>query len=87
MVPATRVISLGRVFVTKRLHELIDSGGTQGQINERVAGLMDCIITDIERIGSDHEKRLRFIERTVNYALGIVGGISAILYLVKVLKG
>jgi hypothetical protein len=73
--------------VTKRLHELIDSGGNQNQINERVAGIMDGIMKDIERIGSDHEKRLRFMERTINYALGTIGGISAILYLIKVLKG
>lgn len=72
--------------MTKRLHELIDSGAEQPVINERVAGLIDGIVKDLDRIGTDHEKRLRFIERTVSYALGSVGAISAVLYLISVLK-
>ena len=87
MVSAASLFALGRLFVTKRLHELIDSGGTQGQINERIAGLIDGVVKDLERVGSDHEKRIRFIERTVNYALGAIGCISAMLYLIKILKG
>lgn len=72
--------------MTKRLHELIDSGAHQPVINERIAGLMDGMVKDLERIGGDHEKRIRFIERTVSYALGSVGAISAVLYLISMLK-
>jgi len=68
--------------VTEQLHKLIDSKATQSVINERIAGLME----GLARVGSDHERRLRFIERTVNYALGAAGMISAILYLISVIK-
>lgn len=51
-------------------------------INERVAGLLE----GLKNVGSDHEKRIRWIERTVNYALGAIGLLSAILYLIKVLQ-
>lgn len=72
--------------VTEQLHKLIDGGGKQSVINERIAGLLESHGKDLVRIGTDHEKRLRFLERTVNYALGIVGAISAALYLISVLK-
>jgi hypothetical protein len=35
---------------------------------------------------TDHEKRIRFLERTINYALGVAGAISAILYIISVFK-
>lgn len=73
--------------MTRQLHHLIDSNAPQPVINERIAGLIEAQNRDIERIGTDHEKRIRFLERTVNYALGLVGAISAILYLISVFKG
>ena len=68
--------------MTDRMHNLIDGGADQPVINERVAGLMD----GLARIGTDHEKRIRFLEKTVNYALGAIGLLSAILYLISILK-
>lgn len=41
---------------------------------------------DIARIGTDHEKRIRFMERSISWALGFIGAISAILYLISVFK-
>lgn len=68
--------------MTEQLHRLIDGGAQQSVINERVAGLLE-----IEKaVRMDHEKRIRFLERTVSYALGSIGAISAILYLISVLK-
>ncbi len=68
--------------MTEQLHRLIDKGADQPVINERVAGLLEGV-----KIGlTDHEKRLRFLERTIAYALGAVGMISAILYLISVIK-
>lgn len=72
--------------MTEQLHRLIDGGAPQPVINERVAGLMEKMKDDIARIGSDHEKRIRFIERSINWTLGFVGAISAVLYLVSVFK-
>jgi len=68
--------------MTEQLHRLIDNGAEQSVINERVAGLIEVIRTAAQ----DHEKRIRFIERTVSYSLGVIGTISAILYLISVLK-
>ncbi len=66
---------------------MIDTGASQNVINERMAGLMEQNKQSIERIGTDHEKRLRYLERTVAWALGGIGVISAILMLAsKVLK-
>ena len=73
-------------LMTEQLHRLIDGGATQPVINERVAGLLETMKNDISRVGSDHEKRLRFLERTVSYALGSRGAISALLYLISVFK-
>lgn len=72
--------------MTERLHSLIDGGADQQVINERIAGLMDGVVKDITRIGTDHERRIRFLERTVSYALGSIGAISAVLYLISVFK-
>lgn len=68
--------------MTEQLHRLIDGGAPQPVINERVAGLLE----QEKAARMDHEKRIRFLERTVSYALGMVGAISAILYLISVLK-
>lgn len=73
--------------MTEQLHKLIDTGAPQPVINERIAGLMETTRKDLERIGSDHEKRLRYLERTVAWALGGIGVISALLFVVgKVIK-
>lgn len=69
-----------------QLHRLIDAGAAQPVINERMTALMESTMRDLERIGTDHEKRLRFLERTIGYALGAVGMVSAILYLINVIK-
>ncbi len=44
---------------------------------------METIRKDIERIGSDHEKRLRYLERTVGWALGGIGAIASLIVIVK----
>lgn len=73
--------------MVEQLHRLIDNHAPQDVINERVAGLMGTTAKDLERIGSDHEKRLRYLERTVAWALGGIGVISAVLMLAsKVFK-
>jgi hypothetical protein len=72
--------------MTEQLHRMIDSKAPQSAINERMAGIMETTKVNLERIGSDHEKRIRFLERTVGYALGAVGAVSAILYLISVIK-
>jgi hypothetical protein len=73
--------------MTEQLHRLIDSGAAQPVINERVAGLLEDHKKDLERIGTDHEKRIRYLERTVAWALGGIGAISAtLMVLSKVLK-
>lgn len=69
-------------MVTEQLHKLIDSGAHQPVINERVAGLLEGSKVAIV----DHERRIRFLERTINYALGVAGAISLILYLISVFK-
>lgn len=68
--------------MTDQLHKLIDNGAKQPVINERVAALIEAN----RAYSLDHEKRIRFLERTVSYVLGAIGMISAILYLVSVLK-
>ena len=64
---------------------MIDGGADQSVINERIAGLIErgdsnlCRVeTLVEKITGDHEKRLRYLERTVAWALGA----SAIIYIV-----
>lgn len=66
---------------------MIDAGSPQVAINERVAGLLENTRKDLERIGTDHEKRLRYLERTVAWALGGAGAIAALVtVLTKVFK-
>jgi low affinity Fe/Cu permease len=72
--------------MTDQLHRLIDGGAIQQVINERVAALLESQRNELLRIGGDHEKRIRFIERTINYALGAMGLISTLLYLISVFK-
>ncbi len=80
--------------MTEQLHRLIDSKVPQGQINERIAAIMEKDRSDmneirasLDRIGSDHEKRLRYLERTVAWALGGIGVISALIMVIsKVVK-
>lgn len=73
--------------MTDVLHRMIDAGSPQVAINERVAGLIENTRKDIDRIGSDHEKRIRYLERTVTWALGGIGTISGVLMILsKVLK-
>lgn len=69
-----------------KLHQLIDSNAAQPVINERIAGLIENNKRDVERIGTDHEKRIRFLERTVSYTLGVVGAISAIIMVITTVK-
>lgn len=70
--------------MTQELHRLIDNGAPQSVINERIAGLIESnnrelvrVETLIEKITGDHERRLRWLERTTNYTLGAV----AIIYI------
>lgn len=70
--------------MTQELHRLIDNGAPQPVINERIAGLiergdrnLDRVEAVVEKITSDHERRLRFLERTTNYTLGGI----AIIYI------
>jgi hypothetical protein len=65
--------------MTEQLHRLIDGGAQQPVINERVAGLIENSRREIDRIGTDHEKRIRYLERTVAWALGGIGVISALM--------
>ena len=67
--------------MTEQLHKLIDSGAPQPVINERMAGLIERLAT----VGTDHEKRMRYVERTIAWALGIAGGIGAMVGLVVTL--
>lgn len=60
--------------MNERLHRLIDSRAPQPVINERVA----TIVTELVHVGTDHEKRIRFLERTVNYSLGAIGMLAVI---------
>jgi len=72
--------------MVEQLHRLIDAGAGQPIINERMAAILETTRRELDRIGTDHEKRLRFLERTISYALGAVGMVSAILYLINVIK-
>ncbi len=44
-------------------------------INERIAALLEVQ----KVIGTDHEKRIRYLERTVAWALGGIGAISTVI--------
>lgn len=69
--------------MVEQLHRLIDTGAAQPVINERIASLLESTRKDIEKIGADHEKRLRYLERTIAWALGGIGAISAMIMLAK----
>lgn len=68
--------------MTEQLHRLIDSGAKQAVVNERVAGLLEIS----KNTDTDHERRIRFLERTINYSIGFIGAVSAVLYLISVFK-
>lgn len=79
--------------MTEQLHRLIDGGAEQPVINERIAALLEteranfATLTDmVKTITSDHERRIRFIERSVYWVIGFGGCVSTILYLVSVFK-
>jgi len=72
---------------------LIDAGAGQPVINERIAALLEAergnfaALTDmVKTITSDHERRIRFIERSVYWVIGFGGCVSTILYLISILK-
>ena len=69
--------------MTEVLHRLIDNQADQSVVNERIAGLMETTRKDIERIGTDHEKRLRYLERTMAWALGGIGAVASLIVIVK----
>lgn len=69
--------------MVEQLHRLIDTGASQPVINERIASLLETTRKDIEKIGADHERRLRYLERTIAWALGGIGAISGMIMLAK----
>lgn len=76
--------------MTEELHRLMDKGAPQTVINERVAGLLerrksehDKLETLVNTIVSDHEKRLRYLERSVTYAMG---GAAILVLIWEVIK-
>lgn len=69
--------------MVEQLHRLIDTGAPQPVINERIAALLETQSKNLERVGSDHEARLRYLERTVSWALGGIGAISAVIMVLK----
>jgi hypothetical protein len=69
--------------MVEQLHRLIDTGAAQPVINERVAALLENSRREIEKIGSDHEKRIRYLERTVSWALGAIGALSSLVLILK----
>lgn len=80
--------------MTDQLHRLIDTGAPQPVINERMVGLMESqnrevsrLATLISSITGDYERRIRYLERTMAWALGGIGVISAALvFASKLLK-
>lgn len=69
--------------MVEQLHRLIDTGAHQPVINERIAALLESTRKDVERIGSDHEARLRYLERTIAWALGGIGVLATVVMLAK----
>ena len=65
--------------MTEQLHRLIDNGAAQPVINERIAALLEVQ----KVIGRDHEKRIRYLERTVAWALGGIGAISTVVVILS----
>lgn len=79
--------------MTEQLHRLIDKGADQPIINERVAGLLEGHSRDVESLASlvekitgDHERRIRYLERTVAWALGATGVIGLGLTVIQAFK-
>jgi hypothetical protein len=68
--------------MTEQLHKLIDNGAPQPVVNERMAGLIEGLKVS----GGDHEKRIRYLERIIGWALGAVGMISTGIMLWSKLK-
>ena len=68
--------------MTEQLHNLIDRNADQPVINERIAGLLE----GMKISGTDHEKRIRYLERVIGWALGAVGMISTGMMLWSRLK-
>lgn len=71
------------------MHNLIDSGAPQQVINERIAGLLEASAHAVDasnHIYDDHERRIRFLERSIYVGFGGLGLIATILELVKYLK-
>jgi len=76
--------------MVEQLHRMIDAGSAQVAINERIAGLLEgekkdltALATLVSSITSDHERRIRYLERSVAWALGGVGTISAMILIIK----
>ena len=82
MVSAVGGVFVDWIFVTEQLHRLIDSGANQEVVNERIAGLIERLI----QVGTDHEKRVRYVERVLGWALGAAGMISTGVMLWSKLK-
>jgi hypothetical protein len=79
--------------MTEQLHRLIDGGASQPVINERIAALLEAernnigTLTElVKTITGDHERRLRFMERSIGWGLGFIGCMSTILYLISMFK-
>ena len=54
----------------------------QSSINVRVA----VVLERLAEIDTDHERRIRYVERMLNWALGGIASISFIVMLLKTLK-
>jgi hypothetical protein len=83
--------------MTEKLHSLIDRDAAQPVINERIAGLLEghnhdvaSLTALIDKITGDHERRIRYLERTMAWALGGTGvigvGITVVPTLIKLFK-
>lgn len=95
--PTAGRFATSETTMTQALHNLIDRSAEQSVINERIAGLFESHNHDIARltalidtITSDHEKRIRYIERAVSLAFGATGvigvGVTIAVALVKAFK-
>ncbi len=80
--------------MTEQLHRLIDAGAPQPVLNERMVGLMESQNREVSRLATlitgitgDYERRIRYLERTMAWALGGIGVISAaLMFASKLLK-
>ena len=78
--------------MVEELHRLIDRNAPQEVINERMVGLFERQKTDLAKlellintIVSDHEKRLRFLERSVAWGLGAIACLSLLWEALRVI--